>query len=103
MNKFHPHSKGVAADMGLKQTQRTPGADASLGITDPRVAQLLLVLSEIDECVAGLEHLPKTQLSDLVSTAILACGFTNAVEARFAIATVLQVIEEPDPPMLLAL
>jgi hypothetical protein len=103
MSKFHPQSKGVAADMGLKPTLRTPGTDASVGITDTRVAQLLLVLSEIDECVAGLEHLPKTQLSELISTAILACGFTNPVEARFAIATVLRVIEAPDPPLLLAL
>ena len=64
-----------------------------LQISDKRVAQLLLVLHELDESVAGFAELPKTDLSDLVSSAIVACGFVDPGEARYAIAAVLDSIE----------
>jgi len=62
-------------------------------ITDRRVAQLLLVLHEIDVCIRGLEQFSESQLSELVGEAILACGFTDPVEARCALASVLDAIE----------
>ena len=68
-------------------------------ITDKRVAQLLLVLHELDESVTKMEDLPKSDLSELVSNAILACGFVDPMEARHAIAAVLEVIGEPDTPL----
>ena len=71
-------------------------ADLRVRITDERVARLLLVLHELDESVAGLEALPKAELSALVSSAILACGFVDPIEARYAIATVLETIEMQD-------
>ncbi len=46
--------------------------------------------------MAGLEALPKAELSALVSSAILACGFVDPIEARYAIATVLETIEVQD-------
>ena len=66
-------------------------------IADERVARLLGALHELDESLAGLEELPKGKLSELVSNAILACGFVDPIEARYAIATVLEVIEMHDP------
>jgi hypothetical protein len=66
-------------------------------IEDKRVARLLLVLHELDQSVAGLEQLPQTELSELVSSAILACGFTDGTEARYAIAAVLEAIERHAP------
>lgn len=69
---------------------------ATVCISDKRVAQLLLVLHELDESVAGLEKLAKSDLSDLVSSAILACGFVDPMEARYAIASVLEAINAPD-------
>ena len=72
-------------------------SDAKVHIADERVARLLLVLHELDESVAGLEELPKTELSELVSSAILACGFVDPLEARNAIAAVLEMIEMHNP------
>jgi hypothetical protein len=65
-------------------------------IRDPRVAQLLGVLHELSEFVAGVEELPNAELSDLISGAILACGFVNQNEARYAIAAVLETMEGGD-------
>ena len=87
----------------LNQELRSAVTDTSAGVTDSRVARLLLVLSEIDESVAGFENLPECELSGLVSSAIQACGFTDPVEVRSVVATVLQAIEAPEAPRLYAL
>jgi hypothetical protein len=71
-------------------------ADLKVRITDERVARLLLLLYELDESVAGLEELPKTELSELISSAILACGFVDPIEERYAISAVLEAIEMHD-------
>jgi hypothetical protein len=71
-------------------------ADLKVRITDERVARLLLLLYELDESMAGLEELPKTELSELISSAILACGFVDPIEERYAIAAVLEAIEMND-------
>jgi hypothetical protein len=66
-------------------------------IADTRVAQLLGVLHELGEFVAGVEDLPNAELSDLVSGAILACGFVSQDEARYAITAVLETMEGGAP------
>jgi len=71
-------------------------ADSKVRITDERVARLLLMLHELDESVAGLEELPKSELSELISSAIQACGFVDPIEERYAIAAVLEAIEVHD-------
>ena len=71
-------------------------ADLKVRVTDERVARLLLMLHELDESVAGLEELPKTELSELISSAIQACGFVDPIEERYAIAAVLEAIERND-------
>ena len=71
-------------------------ADSIVRVTDERVARLLLMLHELDESVAGLEELPKTELSELISSAIQACGFVDPIEERYAIAAVLEAIEVHD-------
>jgi hypothetical protein len=65
-------------------------------IADKRVAQLLVVLHELDECVARLEELSTTELNELVSSAIFACGFVQQNEAHQAITTILEAIETRD-------
>lgn len=67
-------------------------------VADQRVARLLLILEDLDRSVAGLEEVPQKELSDLISNAILACGFVNPVEAQYAIAAVLQAIESHGSP-----
>jgi len=71
--------------------------DSKVHIADKRIARLLLVLHELDQYVAGLEELPQTELIELVSSAILGCGFTDGTEARHAIASVLEAIDRHDP------
>jgi hypothetical protein len=83
-----------------ESTLRTKEFDADsleheIRITDQRVAQLLLVLHEIDVCIKGLEQFSEPQLSELVGEAVLSCGFTDPTEARFALASVLKAIEAP--------
>jgi len=71
--------------------------DSKVQIADARMVRLLLVLHEIDEAVSGLEELPQTDLIQLVSSAILACGFVDGTDARHAIVAVLESIEGRDP------
>jgi len=75
----------------------TADGDSSVDIAN-RVARLLLVFRELDERVAGLEEVPKAELRELVSSAILACGFTDPAEAHGAVINFLQGLETPDPP-----
>ncbi len=72
--------------------------ESDICIADQRVARLLLILEDLDRSVAGLEEVPQEELSDLISNAILACGFVNPVEAKYAIAAVLQAIEDRGLP-----
>ena len=74
------------------------GSHLTIRIADKRVSRLLLVLQQLDESVAGLEDLQESELSELVSVAIRGCGFTDPVEASYAIATVLEAIEKYDSP-----
>jgi hypothetical protein len=89
---LHPSTEYVWPTTEFNQTC----SDAKVHIADERLARLLLVLHELDESVAGLEELPTTELSELISSAVLACGFVDPIEARYAIAAVLEVIEMHD-------
>ncbi len=75
----------------------TTDSDSGVHIADKRIARLLLVLHDLDQYVAGLERLPQDELIELVSSAILACGFSDGTEARYAIAAVLDSIDQRDP------
>jgi hypothetical protein len=90
---FNPFIKNVVS----ASDRNTSDSDSTVDIADPRLAQLLFVLHEIDQSVAGLEALPQTELVELVSDAILACGFVDGTEARYAIAAVLEAIERRAP------
>ena len=59
-------------------------------------------IAQINESVAGLDSLPEAELAELVSGAIQACGFTDPVEVRSVVATVLRAIEAPGAPRLYA-
>ena len=64
-----------------------------------RIARLLRALRELDESLQGLEELPEAELSDLVWSAIRESGFVDPIEAWYAIAAVLEVIDAPAPVM----
>ena len=77
----------------LSQGLPAAAADSHVPIHDIRVARLLVVLTELDVRLAGLESLPKEELSELVSSATLACGFANVIEAHNVIAAILETID----------
>jgi len=91
--QFYPFAEHIWRNPEFDKTS----PHSAVRIADERVARLLAALHELDESLAGLEELPKGELSELVSDAILACGFVDPVEAQYAIATVLEVIEMHDP------
>ena len=75
-------------------------SDCEVYIPDCRkIARLLRALRQLDESAAGLEQLPEAELIDLVYTALRESGFVDPIEARYAIAAVLEVIDAPAPVM----
>ena len=62
-----------------------------------RVAQFLMLLHQLDESAGGLEALPASELSEIVSGALGVCGFVDPDEAREVVATVLEVLEKREP------
>jgi hypothetical protein len=89
--KVFLHSSGehMASNGAFDMTS----SDPALNIQDKRVAQLLVLLQELDESAEGLAALPKSELREVVSSAIGVCGFADPLEARDMIATVLNAIE----------
>lgn len=67
-----------------------------LYIEDQRVAQLLVLLEQLDESAGGLAELPAPELSEVVLSAVRLCGFVDELEARDVLATVLEAIEMLD-------
>lgn len=66
-------------------------------ISDERVAQLLIVLHEIDVGIKTVKAFPEHELDQIVAYAILACGFKDFGEARSAIGPVLDTMELQEP------
>jgi hypothetical protein len=64
---------------------------------DKRVAQLLVLLRQLNDCSGGLAALPKSELVEIISSAVGICGFLNPLEAHDVIATVLDALEIRDP------
>jgi hypothetical protein len=97
MNKANePFSVDHVASMGLATDIQQTNSHLKIRIADKRVVRLLLVLQELDESVLGLEHLQMPELAELVDAAIQGCGFVDPVEAWYAVAAVLRVIEAPN-------
>src|ERR1700747_296530 len=71
-------------------------SDSDSDIQDQRVAQLLVLLQQLDES-AGLGALPEPELGEVVASTVRLCGFLNPIEARYVIATVLEALEMRDP------
>jgi hypothetical protein len=82
--------------MGPTHTFAMTHSDSDLQSHDQRVAQLLVLLRQLDESAEGLEALPEPQLSEIVSSAVRVCGFVDPIEARDVIAIVFDAIEMQD-------
>lgn len=66
-------------------------------IRDKRLSHLLVVLRQLNESMPGLEGLPETEVSEIVSAALRICGYVEPMEALEVIATVLEALETQDP------
>lgn len=67
-----------------------------LHVKDGRVARLLVLLRQLHESAGGLGVFPKPDISEIVCCAARLSGFTNAIEVREVIATVLDALEIQD-------
>ena len=72
-------------------------SESGLHRQDKRVAQLLVLLQQLDESAEGLEALPEPELSEIVSSAIRVCGFVDPIETQDVMAIVLDAIEMQAP------
>jgi hypothetical protein len=83
-------------DMAANRALDKPFYDPDSQGQDRRVARLLILLQQLNESGQGLEGLPEPELSEIVRSAILLCGFLDPTETRNAIAVVLDAIEMQD-------
>ncbi|MFZ0137807.1 MAG: hypothetical protein ACLPRE_02320 [Limisphaerales bacterium] len=72
-------------------------SDSSLYLKDERVAQLVLLLRLLHQDVGGLAALPKSELREIISSAVGVCGFANPVEAQDVLDVVMEVLETEPP------
>jgi hypothetical protein len=70
---------------------------SSRQIRDKRLAHLLVVLRQLNESIPGLEGLPETEVSEIVSAALRVCGYVEPMEELEVIAAVLDALETQDP------
>lgn len=85
---FHPSAEHRCPDQPAGRVY----FDSPLFIKDRRIAQLSVLLQQIQELV-GLEVLPKPELLEIVSNAVQLCGFVNPNEIQAVIVTVLDAFE----------
>jgi len=90
---LHPSVEHMSPNNVFGKTSSNSDSD----IQDKRVAQLLVVLHQLDESAGGLGALPEPELLEVVSSAVRLCGFLNPIEAGDVIATVLEALEMRDP------
>jgi hypothetical protein len=72
-------------------------SDSPLYVKDKRVAQLLVLLQQLQESVGRLGALPKPELFEIVSSAVHLCGFVNQNEMQVVIVTILDAFETQGP------
>ena len=81
------------------------GADPAYGtaVTDDdlninqRLAQFFMLLQQLADSEGALESLSPLEFSEFVSLALGMCGFSDPIQTREVIATVLEALERPDP------
>jgi len=86
-----------AKDARPDRTFANASFEAGLYRRDKRVAQLLLLLRQLNQSVGGLGTVPQAELCEIVSSAVGVCGFVNPIEAQDVIAAVLGAFETQEP------
>jgi hypothetical protein len=68
-------------------------SDSPWHIKDRRVSQLLLLLQQLQEAAGSLRSLPKSELTEIVCSAVRLSGFMDPIEEQEVIAVVLNTLE----------
>jgi hypothetical protein len=95
-NRLFLHSS--VEHMSRKNVFAKTFSNSDSDIQDKRVAQLLVLLQQLDESAGGLGAFPEPELREVVSSAVRLCGFLNPIEVRDVIATVLEALEMRSNP-----
>jgi hypothetical protein len=74
----------------------TAVTDDDLNINQ-RLAQFFMLLQQLADSEGALESLSPLEFSEFVSLALGMCGFSDPIQTREVIATVLEALEKPDP------
>ena len=91
-------AESTCSDTALGNSISGPASyGKELHIEDHRVAQLLVLLQQLNESTGGLAALPAPELSEVVLSAVRLCGFVDESEALDVFAAVLEAIEMPEP------
>jgi hypothetical protein len=72
-------------------------SNSYLDFQDKRVTRLLSLLHQLEESAGGLGALPAPELDEVLSSAVRLSGFSNPMEARDVIATVLEGLKIQTP------
>jgi hypothetical protein len=98
MEKTNTPFRGFSAhDARPGHTFAKACSEAALYLKDRKVAQLLLLLRQLNETTGGLVALPKAELREVVSSAVGVSGFVNPLEVQEVIAAVLEAFEVEEP------
>jgi hypothetical protein len=95
-NRLFLHSSVERMSSSNVFAKTFPNSDSD--IQDKRVAQLLVLLQQLDESAGGLGVFPEPELREVVSSAVRLCGFLDPIELRDWIATVLEALEMRSNP-----
>ena len=71
--------------------------DTDLYDADSRLAQLVVLLRQLETVLGGMAVVPEREVSEIISGALGVCGFIEPVEAYRAMAIVLDVLERQYP------
>ncbi|MGA8443332.1 MAG: hypothetical protein WB762_24475 [Candidatus Sulfotelmatobacter sp.] len=82
-----------AKDARSDPTLANASFEAALYLRDKRVAQLLLLLRQLNEFAGGLGTLPQAELCEILRSAVRVCGFVNPIEEQNVIAAVLDAFD----------
>jgi hypothetical protein len=68
-------------------------SDSNWYLKDERVSQLLLLLQRLQDAAGSLTSLPKSELTEIVGSAVRLSGFMDPTEEQEVMAVVLNTLE----------
>jgi hypothetical protein len=88
-----------AEDMRPTRVWSDSDSDSSWHVKDKRVSQLLLLLQQLQQAAGPLRSLPKSELTEILCSAVRLSGFIDPIEEQEVIAVVLNTVETYTIPL----